>query len=73
MSKVWRGVFFAVLALLAAGVVLMGAGWLTGGSIPRIVELVFGGPAELQAWLQSGLDRMTALWTGAVNWVTGLF
>ena len=73
MSRIWRVVLFIVLALLATGVVLIGAGWLTGASVTRIVELVFGGPAELQTWLQSGLDRANALWTGAVDWVMGLF
>ena len=73
MSRVWRVVLFIALALVAAGIVLMGAGWLTGASAPRIAELVFGGQAELNAWLQSGLDRVRALWASAAEWVGSIF
>ena len=67
MSKVWRFVLFLALALVIAGAVLLGAAWVTGASIPRIVELVFGGQAELEAWYRAGLDRASALWTGILE------
>ena len=38
MTKAWRVVLWIVLALLAAGIVLAGAGWLTGASPLRMAE-----------------------------------
>ena len=73
MSRVWRFVLFLALALVIAGAVLLGAAWVTGASIPRIVELVFGGQAELEAWFQSGLDRAVALWTGVTEQLRSFF
>ncbi len=73
MSRVWRIVMFIVLALIAAGVVLAGAALLTGASIPRIIELVFGGQAELEIWFRGGVDRACALWSGALELLRNLF
>ena len=73
MAKAWRTVLLAVLVLLAAGVVLMGAAWLTGASVPRIVELVFGGQAGLDAWAQSALRRVQAIWTGVIEQIESFF
>ena len=73
MGRAWRIVLTVVLVLLAAGVVLLGAAWLTGASVGRIVELVFGGQAELEAWLRAGLERANALWTGALEQIRALF
>lgn len=73
MNRAWRLVLFLALALVVAGVVLLGAAWLTGASIPRIVELVFGGQAELEAWFGSALDRAAALWTAVLEQLRSLF
>ena len=73
MSRIWRVVMFIVLALAAAGVVLIGAALLTGASVPRIIELVFGGQAELEAWFRDGVDRAYALWSGALELLRNLF
>lgn len=61
MSRAWRVMTFIVLALLAAGIVLLGAAWLTGASPDRIVELVFDGREGLDAWLRAGLDSARSI------------
>ena len=53
MTKAWRVVLWIVLALLAAGIVLAGAGWLTGASPLRMAEQLFGGVDEVQAAVNS--------------------
>ena len=73
MSKVWRFVLFLALALVVAGAVLLGVAWVTGASIPRIVELVFGGQAELEAWFEAVMDRVAALWTAALEQLRSFF
>ena len=73
MSKAWRIVLFIVLGLLAAGVVLAGAGWLTGASLVRIEELVLGGKGGLQTWLQTGVDRVLAFLTGLPERIVNIF
>ena len=73
MSRIWRIVLFLALGLVIVGVVLLGAAWLTGASIPRIVELVFGGQAELEAWYRTALERGYALWTALRDSIIALF
>ena len=73
MSRAWRVVLTLVLILLAAGVVLLGAAWLTGASVQRAIELVFGGQTELEEWLRAGLDRANALWTAALEQLKAIF
>ena len=73
MSRMWRIVLFAAAALLGLGLVLLGAGWITGGSVSRIVELVFGGPEELDVWFREGLGRAQSLWTALIARVQALF
>lgn len=43
MSKIWRVVGITVLVLVVAGLVSGGIGILTGASLDRMVENVFGG------------------------------
>ena len=43
MSKAWRIVGTVVLVLAVAGVVAGGIGLLTGASLDRMVENIFGG------------------------------
>lgn len=43
MSRAWRVVITVVLVLAVAGVVSAGIGLLTGASLDRMVENVFGG------------------------------
>lgn len=62
MAKAWRVVMIAVIFLAAAGVVLIGAAWLTGASPVRIVELVFGGRAGLQSWLDAAKHTALSAW-----------
>ena len=72
MSRAWKAVGVIVLFLLAAGVVLLGAAWLTGASVPRIIELVFDGREGLDAWLRAGLDRANAVWTGVLEQIRAI-
>lgn len=47
MRSIWRVVSTLVLALIVLGAVALAIGMFTGGSVNRIVELVFGGTDEL--------------------------
>ena len=73
MNKLWRTVMTIALILVAAGIVLLGAAWVTGASIPRIIEMVFGGRDELNAWFSAGLDRVRTLWAGALDQIRAFF
>ena len=73
MNKLWRTVMTIALILVAAGIVLLGAAWVTGAAIPRIIEMVFGGRDELNAWLSAGLDRARALWAGTLDQIRAFF
>ena len=69
MGKAWRIVMTVVVFLAVAGVVLIGAAWLTGASPVRIVELVFGGRAGLEARWNAALNAARSVWGS----VTGFF
>ena len=43
MNKVWKIVGIIILVLVVAGIVAGGIGLLTGASLDRMVENVFGG------------------------------
>ena len=43
MNKVWKVVGIIILVLVVAGIVSGGIGLLTGASLDRMVENVFGG------------------------------
>lgn len=43
MSKIWKVVGITVLVLVVAGLVSGGIGIITGASLDRMVENVFGG------------------------------
>ena len=63
MNRIWRVVSCIAAALIAVGVVLLGAGLLTGASLHRIAALVFGGQTELEAWFTGGVERAVLFWT----------
>lgn len=48
MSKAWKIVGTIVLALAIAGIISAGIGLITGASIDRMVELIFGGWETLE-------------------------
>lgn len=73
MSRAWRIVLYLVLGLLAAGIVLLGAAWITGASIGRIEELALGGKGGLQLWLQNGADAVRSFLANAWELVRGIF
>lgn len=47
MKSIWRMVSSVVLALIILGAVAVGIGVFTGGSVERMIELVFGGREAL--------------------------
>ena len=61
MTKSWRIIFWLAAALLVVGLVLAGAGWLSGASTGRIVNEVFGSKAGLQAELDGVKAQVLAL------------
>ena len=69
MSKAWRVFLWIAGILLAAGIVLGGAGWLTGASPVRMADVLFGGTEEARAAAQAALDRCADL----LRSVTALF
>lgn len=73
MTKIWRAVGWIVLALLAAGLVLGGIGWLTGASPIRMIDVVFGGVDAAKAAAANALDRAVGLWNSVVADVIALF
>ena len=73
MSRAWRTILYIVLGLLAAGVVLLGAAWLTGASVERIETLVLGGPGGLGVWLDKGLQSVLDFLSGAWETVRSFF
>ena len=73
MTKAWRIVGWIVLSLLVAGVVLAGAGWLTGASLPRIADMAFGSADAAKAAGQDVLEQLTGLWKGFLASVRALF
>ena len=73
MGKAWRIVISLVLFLLVAGLVLLGAAWLTGASPLRIVELVFNGRTGLKSWWEESVRSAQTVWDEALRYVSGLF
>ncbi len=63
MNRIWRVISCIAAGLIVVGIVLIGAGLLTGASLHRITELVFGGQTELEDWFRSGVDRAVLFWT----------
>lgn len=53
MKKLWSIVTTLAAILLGLGIVCLLVGFFTGGSIDRIVNLVFGGPEGLQMLIDS--------------------
>ena len=61
MTRSWRIILWIAAALLAAGLVLAGAGWLSGASTGRIINEVFGNRAGLTAELDGVKAQFLAL------------
>ncbi len=73
MNRIWHMVLYVVAALLVLGIVLGGAGLLTGASAFRIAELAFGGEEELEAWIRAGTEHARSLWAGVQALLGQLF
>lgn len=58
MSKAWRVVGTVVLVLAVAGIVAAGIGMLTGASLDRMVENIFGGYEALNMILDVLMDEI---------------
>ena len=61
MSKVWKIVLAAAAVLFATGVVLGLAGWFTGASTTRMIEVVFGSREALDLILQVLKQELSAV------------
>lgn len=61
MSKAWKVFLWIAGILLAAGIVLGGAGWLTGASPVRMADVLFGDVESARASAQAALGRFTDL------------
>ncbi len=73
MTRAWKFVLVFVLLLFAAGVVLLGAAWLTGASLHRVIELVFDVRAGFDAWTATVLSRANTLWAGLIEQIKAFF
>jgi len=51
MIRYWKIILLVFVILFLAGVLLAAAGWMTGASPTRIIELVYGGMDELYTLL----------------------
>ena len=72
MSRAWRVVLTVVVGILAAGIVLLGAAWVTGAAVWRIEELAFGGVGGLRIWLHGMLAEVRSLLASALETVRAL-
>lgn len=51
MARAWKIILTVVLVLVILGVVLGAIGYFTGGSVDRMIEVVFGGREALDLML----------------------
>ena len=51
MARAWKIILIVVVALAILGVVLGAIGYFTGGSVDRMIEIVFGGRETLDLML----------------------
>ena len=61
MKHYWKIVLILCALLLLAGIVIGGAGYLTGASPDRIAELLYGGWDGLRSALESLQARLIQL------------
>ena len=73
MGRAWRIIMTVVVFLAVAGIVLIGAAWLTGASPVRIVELVFGGRAGLETWWNAAMNAARSVWESVTGFFVGPF
>lgn len=64
MKKAWRAVLLAVLVLAVAGIVCGAIGLITGASLDRMVENIFGGWEALEMVLDVLMRELGALLPG---------
>ena len=51
MARAWKIILTVVVVLVILGVVLGAIGYFTGGSVDRMIEVVFGGREALDLML----------------------
>lgn len=61
MGKLWKIVGIIALVLVVIGVILGAVGYLTGASMDRILELVFGGRETLELILRILKQELSAI------------
>lgn len=64
MSKAWRIIGTVIVVLVVAGVVCGGIGFITGASLDRMVENIFGGWEALELILDVLMEELGGLLPG---------
>ncbi|MBQ8263234.1 MAG: hypothetical protein IJY96_00475 [Oscillospiraceae bacterium] len=64
MSKAWKVIGLIVLVLAVAGIVSAGIGMLTGASLDRMVENIFGGWETLELMLDVLAEELGGILPG---------
>ena len=72
MSKAWKVIGLIVLVLAVAGIVSAGIGMLTGASLDRKVENIFGGWETLELMLDVLAEELGGILPGeyGISFVT---
>lgn len=72
MSRAWRIVGTIILIIIVAGIVAGGIGLLTGASLDRMVENVFGGWEALEAIVNTVMGELGEMLPGqyGISFVT---
>lgn len=67
MRSIWRVISTVVLALIILGAVAVGIGIFTGGSVERMIELVFGGMDQLLQLLEMLQHELSAVFDTTIS------
>ena len=76
MKSIWRVVATIVLTLVILGAVALGIGIFTGGSVERMIALVFGGMDQLlrlAGMLQRELSALVDTIISLFNTIVSIF
>ena len=66
MARAWKIILTVVLVLVILGVVLGAIGYFTGGSVDRMIEVVFGGREALDLMLSVLKQQLSEIFKFAI-------
>lgn len=69
MTRVWKIVFWFSVTMLTIGLVLAGAGWLTGASSNRIIETCFGSTDAIRTIVIDYFTKGTETIHSFIGWL----